>query len=516
MRGLSMNLAIDMLRHHKEYISSINKDWHPKEGQVYVFDLDKVGQMWKHDGYEWKNNGSTVQPKANPTLKKVFFLVRSADMYSGDRRFQKIVYSLRNRPNIIMIHYMGDSNIEMAISKRKRRSMEAQKGRKVKEDMDLRARGLTLDETVEILENYEQHLSRGRAVHPQGGEMYVFDRNMIGEDWKCDGYIWRNSGTRYMPSKNPVIRKNFYFIRTKDSGEKGSREFKKSACFLLKRPNIILVHYMGDEKVFTPRKHGNRKKGDVIFERTCPSVIEAIKSTIVQENPHDTFQRLLSSGGEKPRDIKQLQSLKERLTRSTRQPRKKRKYVTEQEAPEVVEFDPGNMVQVEVYNPDDSMNSMDIVDTNQITDENIQPLLMEPLHTHPEIRKVQLEILRQQQRNLDLQNEKFQLEIEKLKRNKKIQAGFQAQITQPLTRVTQPEEAQVVQYVDESQAAAIADLDEPNVIYVNSESDLLKLTQGMYVEGDGEQQYVYIQEGAVPMGEDVVDQSNVVVQSYVQ
>ena len=48
---------------------------------------------------------------------------------------------------------------------------------------------LSFDKVIEIVINCEGLTSDVRAKSPKAGEVYVYDTNVIGADWKADDYV---------------------------------------------------------------------------------------------------------------------------------------------------------------------------------------------------------------------------------------------------------------------------------------------------------------------------------------
>ena len=79
------------------------------------------------------------------------------------------------------------------------------------------------------------------------------------DDWRCDQYRWVNQGVRQLPRKDQQVKKSYFQIST----QKGpSSEFVKHAYQLLppNNPNIVLIHYIGNEKAAVTYAHGNAKR----------------------------------------------------------------------------------------------------------------------------------------------------------------------------------------------------------------------------------------------------------------
>mgnify|MGYP003471151593 FL=1 len=100
------------------------------------------------------------------------------------------------------------------------------------------------------------------------------------EDWKADGYKWRNNGNKkktiFIENTEFIIVKKFFNIT---DGKSNDSRFQKHV-FLVESShhinNFIFIVYYGDESVYVPAPHRNSKK-NTPFVPTKKSVIEAIK-----------------------------------------------------------------------------------------------------------------------------------------------------------------------------------------------------------------------------------------------
>ena len=55
---------------------------------------------------------------------------------------------------------------------------------------------------------------------PSDGDVYLFDIDVIGKDWRCDDYLWRQNGTCKFPNRNPVAKMTYYKMSLKNHYEK--------------------------------------------------------------------------------------------------------------------------------------------------------------------------------------------------------------------------------------------------------------------------------------------------------
>ncbi|XP_063408167.1 uncharacterized protein LOC134691530 [Mytilus trossulus] len=125
---------------------------------------------------------------------------------------------------------------------------------------------------------------------PKANEVYVI-RCENSDDWKCDQYPWIQYGLKKVTIGSAVLEKKYFKIKqpgsiSQQSGKRsrpvGSLEFRRTAFYFEDKKNLVLVHYEGDENVYTPLIHGNRKEKENAPEyvRTAPSVLKAIEKVV--------------------------------------------------------------------------------------------------------------------------------------------------------------------------------------------------------------------------------------------
>lgn len=180
---------------------------------------------------------------------------------------------------------------------------------------DKREIGLKYKEAKVILENHKSYKkSVLPPVKPKGGEMYLFsseeDKTRY-NDWRCDQYRWEvNNGTSNYPcgkGQTPFIKKYHHKVSK-------SSTFQRHAWWLLENPNIVLVHYIGNEAEYQETPHGNSKSKTREYVRTCPSVVSKLKQRDIQ-TPISVYQDELSKTCSsshqavlQPRNLKQVQN----------------------------------------------------------------------------------------------------------------------------------------------------------------------------------------------------------------
>ena len=131
-------------------------------------------------------------------------------------------------------------------------------------------------------------------------------------------FSWCNGSSKKLPRKDPVFRKNYFYAKGEDG--KAIQEFRKDVYFPLNNPdNIALVHYIGNETLSVPGKHGNSLKQTKLFFRTKPSVMKKISTEVEQKAPHKVYKQMVTENVEaqtvneatdRPRNVKQIQNIK--------------------------------------------------------------------------------------------------------------------------------------------------------------------------------------------------------------
>ena len=174
---------------------------------------------------------------------------------------------------------------------------------------------LTYIEAKIILENHNSYKkSTLPPVKPKGGEMYLFtseENENKSKDWMCDQYKWKlNDGTSQYPCKKnvtPIVKKYHHRLTKKGS-------FHRHAWWLIEKPSIVLVHYIGDESEYKETPHGNSKTNTREYIRTCPSVLATLKEQDL-ETPISVYQKESTNSCPSshqavltPRDLKQVQN----------------------------------------------------------------------------------------------------------------------------------------------------------------------------------------------------------------
>ena len=109
------------------------------------------------------------------------------------------------------------------------------------------------------------------------------------EDWKCDHYRWINKGVTPLPDESPKLSKYYYHIDTPDGS---NSNFKRHAYKLIDAPkNLVLVHYIGDDKVAVDFPHKSATKLQSNFVRTLPSYLKSLEKKVAEEKASIVYKK---------------------------------------------------------------------------------------------------------------------------------------------------------------------------------------------------------------------------------
>ena len=87
----------------------------------------------------------------------------------------------------------------------------------------------------------------------------------------------------------PYLRKLYSKIH-RSGDPRGSNQFLRHGYSLLERPELCLIHYIGDESAFQPSTHGNKKHDQQNYTRTCPSVMKEIRENIESNSSGNVYK----------------------------------------------------------------------------------------------------------------------------------------------------------------------------------------------------------------------------------
>ena len=126
-------------------------------------------------------------------------------------------------------------------------------------------RTLTHREAADILyQNLPDSITYQLPYRPSTGSVYVYDDSgdqNKSEDWRADGYTWKNNGRRVYYSNGKEIQRTFFKISNQG---KISDEFIKHVFRFVGNDynNRTLIAYYGDSHAYQGLPHGNRKRNN--------------------------------------------------------------------------------------------------------------------------------------------------------------------------------------------------------------------------------------------------------------
>ena len=84
-----------------------------KGGEVYLYhDSNNVNKRndWRCDGYGWSCEGCPKLPSKTPYLRKLYSKIHRSGNPRGSNQFVRHGYSLLERSELYLIHYIGDES----------------------------------------------------------------------------------------------------------------------------------------------------------------------------------------------------------------------------------------------------------------------------------------------------------------------------------------------------------------------------------------------------------------------
>ena len=76
---------------------------------------------------------------------------------------------------------------------------------------------LSTNDAHDLLVGDEEPISR-LPFRPMGGSVFKFLKDDGPQDWRADGHRWVNQGTTSLPRRNPLVKKNYFYIQTETGG----------------------------------------------------------------------------------------------------------------------------------------------------------------------------------------------------------------------------------------------------------------------------------------------------------
>ena len=184
-------------------------------------------------------------------------------------------------------------------------------------------RFLNYSEAADILhQNIKDSITIEPPYRHTAGKVYVYsdggDVNKK-DDWKADGYTWRNYGTKkYMCDGLEIEKTAFRIINNK----KVSYEFQKhSFRFTDSYNGKTVIVYMGNSDAYKNMPHGNRKRNNRPHKRSKPSLMKTIKSQndkapkVVFDSMKSDNPNSLVNGISVPRNTRQIKNIQADIRR---------------------------------------------------------------------------------------------------------------------------------------------------------------------------------------------------------
>ncbi|CAG2186211.1 unnamed protein product [Mytilus edulis] len=121
------------------------------------------------------------------------------------------------------------------------------------------------EKVINILQNpIKEKIGCLPPVKPNGGDIYLI-QSKHPNDWKCDQYTWINESKYVFEIEGVKLNKCYFKLRLPGFETKIGRkrprstsDFKRIAYWLDSNPNLVLIHYIGNEDLYQPMPHGNR------------------------------------------------------------------------------------------------------------------------------------------------------------------------------------------------------------------------------------------------------------------
>lgn len=308
----------------------------PLGGLVFLYYNPGKEEDWKADGYRWKNSGSKVVPSRCPSLLKTYYqlYVRADHVPVVTRCFRKVSYHLLEDKEAIegtVVQYLGVLPSEGVIHTPMHVKETRPSTMRVGDDVTV----LERSQKEMPLHNVHSYLQVGEdstafiPIRPEGGMVFLYLNPAKPEDWKADGYRWKNSGLKALPSKQPLLEKTYYQLLVLEGGAKIiNRHFSKVTYRLLGDSEGLhgtLIHYLGtvpEEGVKYP--HGNNKRDMQTYIRTAPSVLKYARQ--IEKYPTVCYSQMVSSADIpasheevlNPRNVSQIKNAQSRARKMKR------------------------------------------------------------------------------------------------------------------------------------------------------------------------------------------------------
>ena len=150
---------------------------------------------------------------------------------------------------------------------------------------------LTTSDAYDLLVGEDDSVNR-LPFRPTGGAVFKYFNREGPQDWRADGHRWINQGTTSLPRRDPLVKKNYFYIQTESGG--ASKSFIRSVFFLPndKDNGPFLIQYLGDSTASKLLAHRNTKtEKATMFVRTKPSKVKVWKQKVETEDAHVLYKK---------------------------------------------------------------------------------------------------------------------------------------------------------------------------------------------------------------------------------
>ena len=122
---------------------------------------------------------------------------------------------------------------------------------------------------------------------------------MLTDDWRADGYRWRQGGSK--PATHGDARISKKYFRAYTGPVQWTSKFMRVAYFHCEHPKAVLVTYVGDDAVAAQFAHGNSRQHQRPYVRTQPSVLRQLQQP-TDSSARQVYQQLVLAG---PSDVQE-------------------------------------------------------------------------------------------------------------------------------------------------------------------------------------------------------------------
>ena len=133
------------------------------------------------------------------------------------------------------------------------------------------------------------------------------------DDWRADGYRWRQGGSNKVTCAGVVIHKRYFQVYS--AANSWSTKFRRTSYTRDDCQNVVLITYEGDASQAIDVPHGNAKHARATsrpFVRTQPHVLHDIQDQAsTSSGPRSLYREMVSAqpNGQRqevPRNVEQV------------------------------------------------------------------------------------------------------------------------------------------------------------------------------------------------------------------